>query len=126
MFHQVKVPIHDSDCLRFYWWSNGELDRKPEVYKMMVHLFGAVSSPSCSNTALRKTATANKDEFKLEIIDTVLKNFYVDDCLKSCDTETKAISVVQDLISICHKGGLNLTKWITNSHMVLKSIPVDS
>ncbi|XP_077865856.1 uncharacterized protein LOC144352901, partial [Saccoglossus kowalevskii] len=31
MFHQVKVPEDDMDCLRFYWWPDGDLSRNPEV-----------------------------------------------------------------------------------------------
>ncbi|XP_006817017.1 uncharacterized protein LOC102807396 [Saccoglossus kowalevskii] len=125
MFHQVKIPERDMDCLRFYWWPNGNLDNQPEVYRMTAHLFGAVSSPSCSNTALRKTAEDNSDRFKPEVSDVLVNNFYVDDCLKSCRTETEAISLVQNLISICQLGGFNLTKWISNSYTVLETVPVE-
>jgi hypothetical protein len=50
---------------------------------MQVHLFGATSSPSCANFSLRKTAEDNRKDFDLEVIETVNRNFYVDDCLKS-------------------------------------------
>ncbi|XP_077870546.1 uncharacterized protein LOC144364509, partial [Saccoglossus kowalevskii] len=30
MFHQVRVPQEDSDCLSFYWWPNGDLEKPPE------------------------------------------------------------------------------------------------
>lgn len=53
---------------------------------MKVHIFGAVSSPSCANYALR-TAVDNKDNFKREVANTIYKNFYMDDCLKSVPTE---------------------------------------
>ena len=46
---------------------------------MRVHLFGGASSPSCANFALRKTAEDNKEEFDPVAIETVNKNFYVDD-----------------------------------------------
>ncbi|XP_071138741.1 uncharacterized protein [Mytilus edulis] len=54
MFHQVKVPPLDRDCLRFFWWPNGNMENEPEQYRMTVHLFGATSSPSCCNYALKK------------------------------------------------------------------------
>ncbi|XP_006815778.1 uncharacterized protein LOC100370012 [Saccoglossus kowalevskii] len=123
MFHQVKVPEDDMNCLRFYWWPDDDLSRNPEVYRMAVHLFGAKSSPSCSNTALRRTAIDNNEMFKSDVVNTVLKNFYVDDCLKSYETEADVISMVQDLIEICRRGGFNLTKWVSNSHAVLESVP---
>ena len=56
MFHQVRVPKYHRDFLRFLWWPDGDLSRDLEEYQMNVHLFGAVSSPSCSNFALRRVA----------------------------------------------------------------------
>ncbi|XP_070549375.1 uncharacterized protein [Ptychodera flava] len=114
MFHQVKVPQDDCDCLRFYWWPNGDLNRDPAVYKMVVHLFGAVSSPEY-----------NRGQSSLEIINTILKNFYVDDCLKSVNSEEKAITLVQELVDACQNGGFHLTKWISNSRAVIESIPIN-
>ena len=58
MFHQVRVPESDRDLLRFLWWSNGDTDGDLEEYQMAVHLFGAISSPSCVNFALRKNASS--------------------------------------------------------------------
>ena len=52
MFHQVHVPIQQCDYLRFLWWTDGNINAELEEYQMVVHLFGATSSPSCSNYAL--------------------------------------------------------------------------
>ena len=49
MFHQVRVTPDDSDVLRFLWWPDGDMNRPLEEFQMTVHLFGAVSSPSCAN-----------------------------------------------------------------------------
>lgn len=49
---------------------------------MTVHLFGAVSSPSCACYALRRTADDYQSSFPDEVIGTMHRNFYVDDCLK--------------------------------------------
>ncbi|XP_028413652.1 uncharacterized protein LOC114536505 [Dendronephthya gigantea] len=83
MFHQVRVTPSDYDALRFLWWHQNDLDKEPQEFQMMVHLFGATSSPSCANFALRRTAEDNSDDFGAEISDIVKRNFYVDDCLKS-------------------------------------------
>jgi len=53
MFYQVHVPADDSDVLRFLWWPGNDLESQLEEYQMRVHLFGAVSSPSCANFPLR-------------------------------------------------------------------------
>ena len=63
MFHQFKVKEEDRDYLRFYWWENGDITKTPVQYRMTVHLFGAASSPGCSNFGLKKTATDNECEF---------------------------------------------------------------
>ncbi|XP_070566165.1 uncharacterized protein [Ptychodera flava] len=123
MFHQVKVKEKDSDCLRFYWWPDGNIESPPRVYKMMVHLFGAVSSPSCANTALHKMADDNSHLFDNEVVDTIKRDFYVDDCLKSVEDAKKAIKLTQDLTAACKRGGFHLTKWVSNSREVLEAIP---
>ncbi|XP_053274096.1 uncharacterized protein LOC128436341 [Pleuronectes platessa] len=92
---------------------------------MKVHLFGAVSSPSCANYALRRTADDNAEHFPHEVVNTVKCNFYVDDCLKSVASEEVAVQVVKDVTALCHKGGFNLSKWISNSRTVLLSIAED-
>jgi hypothetical protein len=51
MFHQVKVQPEDCDALRFLLW-NDDCQKPLEEYKMLVHIFGAKSSPCCANKAL--------------------------------------------------------------------------
>ena len=71
MFHQVRVNPEDRSALRFLWWPDGNLDLEPEEFVMTVHLFGAVSFPSCANFALKKTATDNQADFSNEAVKTV-------------------------------------------------------
>jgi hypothetical protein len=123
MFYQVRVAESIIDCLRFLWWPDSNLEKDPEGYQMLVHLFGATSSPSCSNYALLQTAEDNKDDYEAEVINTVKRNFYVDDCLKSTTTAEHAITLAHDLRELLSKGGFHLTKWSSNSRKVLQSIP---
>ena len=123
MFHQVRVPLKECDVLRFLWWPNGDTTANPEEFQMMVHLFGGISSPSCANYALKRTAEDNKEGFHTETTNTLERNFYVDDCLKSVETEEKAIHLAKDLRQLLQKGGFRLTKWMSNSRKVLESLP---
>src|SRR5664279_1022300 len=123
MFHQVHVTQRDRDVLRFLWWVNDDLEAEPETFRMNAHLFGGVWSPSCCSFILRRTAEDNQSEFHREIIDTVHRNFYVDDCLKSVQSKKHAVELVQNLSRLLARGGFRLTKWISNDRDVLGSIP---
>ena len=104
MFHQVKVDPQDSDAFRFSWWPNDDLSEQPIEYRIEVHLFGSTSSPSCANFCVRKTAQDNIGNFSREVIDTVLKNFCVNDCLKSVQSSCAAINLrsqICELLSDC-------------------------
>ena len=87
MFLQVKVPEKQRNFLRFLWWPDGDTASNPKEYRMTVHLFGATSSPSCANFALRRTAADDGSLYEEEVSQTVLRKFYVDDCLASTHKE---------------------------------------
>lgn len=121
MFHQVRVPPDDCEALRFLWWPNGDTTAIPEEFQMMVHLFGSISSPSCANFALKKTAEDNRDDFNALTVSTIPRDFYVDDCLKSVESDQTAIPLVGELRQLLSKGGFQLTKWTSNSQKALES-----
>ncbi len=74
MFHQVKVSQTNVDFLRFLWWPNGDTTQSLKEYRMKVHLFGAISSPTCSNFSLRKLAEDYKDCFPNKVLNSILHN----------------------------------------------------
>ena len=123
MFYQVRVQPSDCSALRFLWWPNGKLDEPAEEYDMKVHLFGGASSPSCSNFALKRTAEDNKTEFDPQTVETVKKNFYVDDCLKSVRSDDDAVRLASELRELLSRGGFRLTKWNSTSRKLVMSLP---
>ena len=90
---------------------------------MIVHLFGAASSPSCSNFTLRKTAEDNSQHFPDAVVSTVKNNFYIDDCLKALPSAEEASHHASDLRSLLSRGGFRLTTWISACRRVLETIP---
>nr|CAB3263159.1 uncharacterized protein LOC104265735 [Phallusia mammillata] len=122
MFHQIRVKLTDCDALRFLWWPDGDVSKKPTAHRMLVHLFGATSSPSCASFCLKQAADDLRSEFPKEVVETVEKNFYVDDCLKSVSTEAEAVQLVKGICALLKKKGFRLTKWLSNSERVLASI----
>ena len=126
MFHQFKVTEEDRDYLRFYWWENGDTTRNPVQYRMTVHLFGAASSPGCSNFGLKKAATDNEGKFGSGTANFIRNNFYVDDGLKSVASVSEATSLIKNTKSICARGGMRLHKFISNSkEVIVKIAPED-
>ena len=123
MFHQVKVTKDCQDFLRFLWWPNGDTSKEVETYRMTVHLFGAASSPGCSNFALKQTADDNEKDIGERAAEFLRNYFYVDDGLKSVPTADEAISLICQTKEMCSRGGFNLHKFISNKKKVIKEIP---
>ena len=93
MFHQVQLAPEDRHALKFLWWPNNLLTEEPVDHQVLECLFGAPSSASCASLSLKRTALDNQGEFKFdsETIETVSRNFHVDDCLKLVATTEKAV-----------------------------------
>ena len=108
MFHHIRVNPEHRDLLRFLWWEGNDPSRDPTDYRMTVHLFGATSSSSCANFALKKTADDYEEEFGAQAANFIRHNFYVDDGLKSHLTVEEALNLVKSVKQMFSKGGFNL------------------
>ncbi|XP_045104393.1 uncharacterized protein LOC123499927 [Portunus trituberculatus] len=122
MFHQVLVTPEHRDALRFLWWNNEHMSGPPATYRMKVHLFGGVWSPSCAAFALQRTFQ-DHGKYLHEEIQKASRNFYVDDLLHSVESPGKATIVIHRLRKLLNKGGFRLTKWSCNQKRVLKEVP---
>ena len=89
---------------------------------MCVHVFGGKSSPGCCNYAFRRTALDNVSSYIKEATNTLLRNFYVDDVLKSVPSVRDALTLIQEFRDLRKKGGFKLTKFISNKKDVLYQI----
>ncbi|GAA6085465.1 uncharacterized protein LOC121911178 [Tachysurus ichikawai] len=123
MYNQVKVSPQHVNFLRFLWWPNVDITQPLKEYRMVVHIFGAMSSATSASYALRRTTEDNKGCFSAETTRTVKNNFNVDDLLKAVDSENHAIKLCKELRLLCATGRFNLTKCISNNKAVLASIP---
>ena len=121
MFHQVFESPEDRGALRYLWWPDGDLMKAPKTFQMLVHIFGATSSPSICGYALRRTAADNSEGFSAETVDAVMRDFYVDDLLKSFETTSQAVEITKELQELLAKGGFQLTKVMSNESEVLNA-----
>ena len=122
MFHQVLVPEYDRSLSRFLWWANHDIRGTVEDFEMKNHVFGATSSPSCCNYAMKSIAVDNGKKYHPDVAATLQQNFYVDDLLKSVKDVKTAIRLLCDSIRMCASGGFKLTKIVSNRVKVLRSV----
>ena len=72
---------------------------------------------------LRHTARQFGKHFDPVIAETVLKSFYVDDCLAGAGSEEAAIDLVNNIRALLTMGGFKFAEWLSSSNIVIKSIP---
>ena len=89
---------------------------------MNVHLFGKTDSLCSSKWALRKTALDNQQQFNENVVNAVLKRFYVDDYLDSFDHPQTVVKTITYVVALLKLGGFDLAKFIFNSRDTLKEI----
>ena len=122
MFLQVQVPEQDRSCLRFLW--RPRTNEPVQIYEYQRHVFGAKSSPTCANYALKRVGLDNEKEYPISA-KAIQNNFYMDDFIKSVETPEEAIEVFNQLQPLLSQHGFELKKWISNNDAVTKAIPED-
>ena len=126
MFYQVRVDPKDKDSLRFLWWPNGDLSKEPNPHRMTVHLLGATSSPCCATFSLRQAAIDFHSIIdSSDVVSAVQNNFYVDDFLSNVHDGKSVQKLINDIKFLLDKAGFRLTKWMSNSETINKSLPED-
>ena len=120
MFYQIIVPEKQRSFLRFLWWNEGNLDSEITDHEMCVHLFGAVSSPSSSNYALRKAAADNSSCYGNDTATAIMKNVYVDDLLNSVEDEKYVKDLIRRIQKMFSVSRFNLTKFISNNKLAFQ------
>ena len=106
----------------FLYGQNGSMEETPASYQMLVHNFGANSSPSCANFRLRQTALDFAHLYNPTLLKIVHNNFYVNNCLFSVSSVEEAISAQKLLCELFRRRGFHLRKWLSNNEQILKTI----
>ena len=108
MYHQVKLLENQICFLRFLWWKDNDSRKVIVDHEMTAHVFGGISSPPCSNFALKKTAADNVSKYGEEVPSILRRNFYVDDMFKSFLSTKIAVGMIRKVKLLCKEGGLIL------------------
>ncbi|XP_058837502.1 uncharacterized protein LOC131693593 [Topomyia yanbarensis] len=120
MFHQVLIRLVDQNSQRFFWRA---MDRSvaPEVYVMMVMIFGAASSPAIAQFI--KNFNAKELEEQLPGVQrAIVEQHYVDDYFDCADSEEEAVELIHRVTAAHDQGGFKLVKFQSNSEAVVQSV----
>ena len=93
IFYQVQVTDNQRGFLRYLWWEKDILEGELVDYKMYVYVFAGTSFPGCCNYTLRKTSLDDASDFKVGVAETLMKNLYVADLLKSVESKESEIQL---------------------------------
>ena len=100
MFHSFNANPKDRNFLGFLWSENNDPTKPIVEYRMNVHFFGAASSPGVTAFCLHQTAETLREEFGRRFrpspILSDLRDFYMDDGLRSVPTAQQALQFNKD------------------------------
>ena len=85
----------DADSFRFIWLEDINSDEKPDIYQIVVHVFGGKDLPSCAKYAVRRTASDHGSKSDAPAAECVNRSFNMDDLLKSLETEEQAVTIIK-------------------------------
>ena len=119
MYYQVCVPEEDRDALRFLWVDSGG---NVVHYRMTRHVFGGIWCACAATYAMRKTID-DLVGFDPLVTETILKSFYVDDCLRSLPSREQVHTVIQGTMELLKGRGFRLTKFVGNDDCVYDHVP---
>ena len=77
----------------------------------------------CANFALQRNVKLYQGEYEQQVSEVRKENYYVDDCLICSNSETELVKLKKVLCDLLQSVGFCSTKGMSNSKMVLPSIP---
>nr|XP_024655484.1 uncharacterized protein LOC101465727 [Maylandia zebra] len=121
MFYCFNVREQDRNYLRFLWFRDNDISKEVVEYRMTVHVFGNSPSPAVAIYGLHQSVQRVEPDCDADVKQFVMRDFYVDDGLKSLPTVEKAISLLQRTQDALANSNLRLHKIASNRKEVLEA-----
>ncbi|CAH2090035.1 unnamed protein product [Euphydryas editha] len=119
MYRQVYVHEDDTDFQRILWRPNSELP--VQHFKLLTLTFGTACAPYLAVKTLQTLAVLEKDKFPVAAH--ITKNdYYVDDLMTGCETETEALQIYEEMTELMNTGGFELQKWSSSNQRFVNYI----
>jgi hypothetical protein len=116
MYNSIRLSKEDQNVHRFLWrWMKMDAD-----VSQFIHLtvpFGDKPGGAIAGLALKRTAEKYREECPIGA-EVVLRNMFVDDALKSVETEEIAKKVVKELEKVAEYGGFKIKHWIISTELI--------
>jgi hypothetical protein len=107
---------------RRYLWRSLNTEDKPKQYEFNTVVFVVDSSPFQAQYISQKHAGLYNNDFPMAA-ETVLKSTYMDNSMDSVLNDEQGIKLYNQLSQLWGKAGMHARKWLSNSLVVLQSIP---
>ena len=120
MYYQVMIPPLQRDMLRFLWFDN---QGKIIHLRHTRHVFGGVFSSASTTYALRRIVQDDNSLHPL-IKEAIMTAFYVDDLLKSVETQSELRVLLFEMPQELKKNGnYTMHKMVCNDLDILQEVP---
>ncbi|KAL0810597.1 hypothetical protein ABMA28_010714 [Loxostege sticticalis] len=123
MYRQVLVNKDHANFQRILWRDH---PIEPIThYKLLTLTFGTACAPYLAVKTLQRLAEDEQERWPIasQITKT---DFYIDDLMTGCDTESQALQIYEEMSQLMTSGGFTLQKWTSNSKRLLQHIIVDN
>nr|CAH7749990.1 unnamed protein product [Callosobruchus chinensis] len=91
------------------------------TFQLCTVTYGTASAPWLAVRCLKQLSLEAIDECQ-RTSSIISKDFYMDDFLTSCNLESEALEICEELKQILSSGGFELQKWASNSEAVLQYV----
>ncbi|XP_026744680.1 uncharacterized protein LOC113506018 [Trichoplusia ni] len=123
MYRQIKVARSDADFQRIVW--REDPDEEIEDFRVLTVTFGTSSAPYLAVKSLHQVACDEGSTYPLAV-ERVKSDFYMDDLMTGCESETEVKIIYSEMNSLLEKGGFQLQKWTSNRMSLLETLKESS
>ena len=121
-FFIVRIDEKNLGAIRFLWYPDHYLSQPPVDYQMCANTFRTASPPSVAAFSLRKNELHNLTNACLEVVNTVIRSFYIDDLCVSCSKTDCAVDLVRKLCDLLGSSGFKLPTFLCNIKQIKQAL----
>ncbi|XP_022834488.1 uncharacterized protein LOC111362158 [Spodoptera litura] len=119
MYRQIKVARPDTDYQRIVWRENP--NKEIEDYRLLTVTFGTSCAPYLAVKSLQQVACDEGERYPMAA-ERVKSDFYMDDLMTGCQSETEVKIIYDEMNCLLEKAGFQLQKWTSNRPSILETL----